>query len=111
MISEGSIATDDSQASVSFKFSGNKVRLIATTHPKAREATKVQIFLNDQPLPANVSGEHIHMNDKGQAVMEINRNAGVYELIDSETPLSGTLKVKIVNGVENPVIIYELRVT
>ncbi len=109
--SPGFIATDDSQAAVSFEFEGSGVRLIATTHPKARENTKVQITLNDQPISAGVFGDQVHVNDKGQAVMEINRHTGVYEIIESDQVLKGTLKIKFMNAMENPVIFHEFRIT
>ena len=108
--SSESLASDDSQAALSFEFEGKSIRLIATTHPKARENTRALILFNDQPLPLIAFGDELHANDKGQAVMEVNRNTGIYEIVQSDTTLKGTLKIKFINAPENPVIFYEVRI-
>ena len=103
------LVTDDSKAALSFPFEGKKLRLICVSHPQARENTRATISLNDQALPNPHHGEHVHMNDKGLAVMEINKTSGMYELIDAEMTLRGPVQINFLNAVENPLILYEFR--
>lgn len=104
-----SLVTEDTQAALSFPFEGKYLRLIGATHPQAREGSRIQVSLNNEPLPIPVHGEHVHMNEKGVSIMDINRTTGIYELIASEDVLKGTIQLKFLNALENPAIIYELR--
>ena len=104
-----SLVTDDSQAALSFEFEGKHLRLLCTTHPQARENSRIQVLFNQEPLAIARHGEHVHLNDKGLSVMDINKNTGIYELISSEEALKGTVQIKFLNAHENPVILYELR--
>jgi hypothetical protein len=103
------IASDDTNAKLSIPFSGTHLRLIAITHPQARENTKALIFLDDVPLNASVHGGNVHPGDRNQSVFEINKYSGVYELVKSDRKISGTITIKFLNAHENPVMIYELR--
>lgn len=108
---ESGFASDDPNAKISFPFSGNHIRLIAVTHPQARENTKLQIFLDDLPVPASLHGAQVHPGDRGQSVLEINKFSGIYELIKSDRKLSGTITLKFLNTLENPVVLYGLRIS
>ena len=85
------------------------MRLIAASHPLSRESSIINVFLDGAPLLSSLHGTPLRMNDKGFAVMEIAHHTGVYELINSDTAIKGTILIKFMNAVENPVIIYELR--
>lgn len=104
-----SLVTDDSHAALSFPFEGKKLRLMAVTHPQARESSRIQISFNHEPVPVSKHGAQVHLNDKGVAVMDINRASGIYELINSDEVLKGTIEMKFLNALENAVVIYELR--
>lgn len=104
-----SLITDDPHATLSFGFEGKSLRLIATLHPQARENAKIFITLDGQPIPHSLHGPMIHENDKGQTVLEINRNTGIYEILNSTQPMRGILKFHFHMVIETPVIFYELR--
>jgi hypothetical protein len=107
---ENSIASDDPSAKLTIPFSGTHLRLVAITHPNARENTKAQIFLDDVPLASNIHGAQVHPGDRGQSVFEVNKHTGIYELVKSERKIQGVISVKFLNALENPVIIYEARI-
>jgi hypothetical protein len=107
---ESGLASDDPTAKISFPISGTHVRLIAVTHPQARENTKLQIFLDDLPVPASLHGAQVHPGDRNQSVLEINKFSGIYELIKSDRKLNGTITLKFLNTLENPVVLYGLRI-
>jgi hypothetical protein len=104
-----SLITDDPHAVLSFGFEGKSLRLIATLHPQARENAKIYITLDDQPLNHTLHSPLIHENDKGQSVLEINRNTGIYEILHSNQPIRGIVKFHFHLVIETPVIFYELR--
>jgi hypothetical protein len=103
------ITTEDANAKISFPFQGTYLRLIAITHPKAREGAKAQIFLNDTPLAQKLYGTHVHPGDRGQSILEVNKHTGVYEIIRSDEMIQGTISIKFLNTLENPVVVYGLR--
>jgi len=104
------IATDDPNAKLSFSFQGTGLRFIALAHHQAREHIKAIVMIDDNPIPKNAYGSQLHPGDKGHAIVEINRYTGIYELIRSENTISGTITLKFLNTLENPVIVYGLRV-
>jgi hypothetical protein len=106
---EGSIVTDDGHAVVTAHFEGRHLRLIATLHPQARDTSRLHVTLNDKPVPQNLCGQNLKLDDKGHAVIEINRNSGTYEIIHSTTPVKGMIKIHFVSVIENPVVFYEMR--
>jgi hypothetical protein len=104
-----SIASDDPNAKISIPFSGTHLRVIATTNAQSRENTRAQIFLDEIPLPASLRGSQVHAADHGHTVLEINKYTGIYEIIKSHEAITGTISLKFLNTLENPVILYELR--
>lgn len=106
---EGTIVTDDPKATIDTYFEGKQLRLISTLHPQARDASKLHVTMNDKPVPQNICGNNLKIDDKGHTVVEINRNNGVYELISSATPIKGKIRIHFVSVIENPVVFYELR--
>jgi hypothetical protein len=103
------LMTEDSNASVSFEFEGEHLRLLATLHPQARDPCRFTLWFNDEPLAGAHYGPHTHQGDRGSAFVEINRHQGIFEIIDAERPLRGKITLKFLNAVENPVILYSLR--
>jgi hypothetical protein len=104
------IASEDSQAAVSFPIQGYQVRLIASTHGNSRESTRIAISFNDEPLPSAHFGAATRQAEKGMAIAEISKNAGVFEIIHSNVEMKGTVKIRFLNAVETPVIIYGVRI-
>lgn len=104
-----SIASDDSNAYLTIPFEGQRLRMIASSHPQARDITRVSITFNDEPLQQSHFGANVHTGDKGTIVAEVNRTQGIYELINSETVIKGNVKIKLLNALENPILIYEFR--
>ena len=104
-----SLVTEDSNASLQFQFEGQCLRLLAITHPQARENTRFLIYLNDEPLSSVHYGKSTHQGDRGSAFSEINKSSGIFELIDADTPIKGKVTLKFLNTLQNPVIIYSLR--
>ena len=105
----GSVMTEDSTANFGFAFEGSKLRLIAMSHPNSREPTRFVMTLNDEPLPSAHYGTAVRMGEKGSSVSEITKHGGILELIDAETELRGVVKIRILNAVENPCIVYGAR--
>ena len=108
--SGNSITSDDPNAKLTIPFSGKHLRLIAIGHPQARESTKAQVFLDEIPLPAILRGAQVHAGDRGHSVFEINKHTGIYEIVRADALIKGTISVKFLNTLENPVVIYELRI-
>ena len=106
---EGAIFTEDPKAVLIAHFEGKSLRMIATLHPQARDACKLHVTLNDKPIPQNICGIHLKHDDKGNSVVEVNRNSGVYELIHTPTSMKGVIKIHFISVIENPAIFYELR--
>jgi hypothetical protein len=104
------VASEDSQGAVSFPIQGYQVRLIATTHGNSREATRFSITFNDEPLPSAHFGAATRQAEKGIAVGEITKGSGIFEIIHSNVEMKGTIKIRFLNAVENPVILYGVRV-
>ncbi len=104
-----SVMSEDSNASLSFHFEGSHLRLVAVTHPNARENARFTVSFNDEPLPSAHYGPGTRLGDKGNAISEINRVSGITEIVRSSLELKGTIKLKFLNAVENPVIIYGFR--
>ena len=104
-----SVVSEDSTAGFSFNFEGSHLRLVAITHPNARETARFTIQFNDEPLPAAHYGINTRLGDKGTAVSEINRATGLYEIVASGLLLKGKITIRFMNAVENPVILYGLR--
>jgi hypothetical protein len=100
------VVSEDSNATLSISIQTTHLRLIASPHPNARENTKFQLFLDNDPLPPNFFGTHVKPGEKNIAQSEINRAIGITELIRSDQPVQGTLKLKFMNAVENPMLIY-----
>ncbi|MBS1959017.1 MAG: hypothetical protein JST80_06055 [Bdellovibrionales bacterium] len=106
---EDTIVTDDPKATIDTYFDGKQLRLISTLHPQARDTSRLQVTMNDKPVPHNLCGSNLKIDDKGNTVVEINRNSGVYELISSPNAIKGKIKIHFVSVIENPVVFYELR--
>ncbi|NDF14038.1 hypothetical protein EB061_01780 [bacterium] len=104
------VASEDSQATVSFPIQGNQVRLIATTHGNSRESTRMAISFNDEPLQSAHFGSATRQAEKGSAIAEVSKGAGIFEIIHSNVEMKGTVKIRFLNAVENPVILYGVRV-
>ncbi|NDG84567.1 MAG: hypothetical protein EBX52_05950 [Proteobacteria bacterium] len=104
-----SVVSEDSTAGFSFNFEGSHLRIVAITHPNARETARFTIQFNDEPLPSAHYGVNTRLGDKGSALSEINRTTGLYELISSNLLLKGKVTIRFMNAVENPVILYGLR--
>ena len=108
-LTEGSMATDDPNAKITIPFSGTHLRLVSITHPQARENTKAQIFLDNKPLSPALHGKQVNSGDRGQSVFEINKYAGIYDLVQSDRLIQGTISIKLLNALENPLMVYETR--
>jgi hypothetical protein len=104
-----SMATEDSAAGLSFDFEGSHLRIIAVTHPDARENARFTIHFNDEPLPQPHYGSNTRLGDKGSAIAEINRGSGICEIVGSSLVLKGKITIRFLNAVENPVILYGVR--
>ena len=104
-----SIVTEDSTAGLSFNFEGSHLRIVAITHPNARETARLTVSFNDEPLPSAHYGANTRLGDKGTAISEINRTSGLYELVSSSLTLKGKITLRFMNAVENPVILYGIR--
>lgn len=104
------VASEDSQGAVSFPIQGNQVRLIATNQGNSREPTRFSITFNDEPLSSAHFGAATRQAEKGIAVGEITKGSGIFEIIHSNVEMKGTIKIRFLNAVENPVIIYGVRV-
>ena len=109
-VAADSIASDDPNAKLTVPFSGTHLRLVAISHPNARENTKAQVFLDDVPLIASLHGSQVHPGDRGQSVFEVNKYTGIYEIVRSDRKIQGVITIKFTNALENPVVVYELRV-
>jgi hypothetical protein len=109
MISPGSIMSEDSNAQISLYFEGTHLRVVANSHPNSREPTRFVITLNQEPLPSVHYGANTKLGEKGSSVSEIGKTQGIHELISANTPLRGDIRIKFLNAVENPVIIYGFR--
>ncbi len=107
--SPGSIMSEDSNAQLGFYFEGSNLRLVGTSHPNSREATRFVITLNQEPIPTAHYGSSTKLGEKGTSISEVSKSQGVYELISSTTPLRGDIRIRFLNAVENPVIIYGFR--
>jgi len=105
----GSVVTEDSNAQLSFHFEGTHLRLVGISHPNSREPTRFVITLNQEPLPSSHYGSATRLGEKGSSVSEVGKSHGVYELISSTNPLRGEIRIKFLNAVENPVILYGFR--
>jgi len=106
---QNSLVTDDPHATLTFGFEGKCLRLIATLHPQARENARIHVTFDDQPVHLSIQGAQLHPNDKGQSIVEINRNTGIYEIIQSNEPIRGIVRIHFHLVIETPVIFYELR--
>ncbi len=104
-----SMATEDSAAGMSFDFEGSHLRIIAVTHPDARDNARFTIHFNDEPLPQPHYGANTRLGDKGSAIAEINRGSGICEVVGSSLVLKGKITIRFLNAVENPVILYGVR--
>jgi hypothetical protein len=104
------VASEDSQAAVSFPIQGYQVRLIATTHGNSRETTRMSITFNDEPLQSAHFGAATRQAEKGTAIAEVSKGAGIFEIIHSNVELKGTVKIRFLNAVENPIILYGVRI-
>jgi len=100
-----SVVTEDSNAQLSFYFEGSYLRLVASPHPNSREPTRFVITLNQEPIPSVHYGSNTRLGEKGSSISEVSKSHGVFELIHSNTPLRGDVRIKFFNAVENPVII------
>jgi hypothetical protein len=109
MISPGSIMSEDSNAQIGLYFEGTHLRIVANSHPNSREPTRFIITLNQEPLPSVHYGTNTKLGEKGSSVSEIGKTQGIHELISANTPLRGDIRIKFLNAVENPVIIYGFR--
>ena len=101
--------SEDSNANLSFFFEGTRLRLVGIPHPNARESTRFVVLFNDEPIVSAHYGSAIRLGDKGTSVSEIDRTHGIFEIIDSENTLKGTIKIRFLNALENPIIIYGVR--
>jgi hypothetical protein len=108
-VTRSSLATDDPHAFLTTGFEGKSLRLVATLHPNARENAKIHITFDGAALPQNLLSPMVHTNDKGQSILEINRNTGVYEILHSKHAIRGVLKLHFHGVMETPIIFYELR--
>jgi hypothetical protein len=109
MQANDSVVTEDSTAGLSFNFEGSHLRIVAITHPNARETARLTVSFNDEPLPSAHYGANTRLGDKGTAISEINRTSGLYELVSSSLTLKGKITLRFMNAVENPVILYGIR--
>jgi hypothetical protein len=109
MQANDSVVTEDSGAGLSFNFEGSHLRIVAITHPNARETARLTVSFNDEPLPSAHYGANTRLGDKGTAVSEINRTSGLYELVSSSLKLKGKITLRFMNAVENPIILYGFR--
>jgi hypothetical protein len=107
---DGSITTEDPNAKLSFPFQGNRLRIIAITLPQARDAARALVTIDDNPVPRNAYGAQLHPADRNQSIFEVNRHTGIYEIISSENTIQGTVTLRFLNTLENPVVIYGLRI-
>jgi len=109
MSTPSSILTEDSNAQITFPFEGTRLRLVANSHPNSREPTRFVLTLNQEPLPSAHYGSNMKLGEKGSSVSEVGKNQGLYELISATTPLRGEVRIRFLNAVENPVILYGTR--
>lgn len=105
-----SLVTDDPHATLTFGFEGKNLRFISTLHAQARENAKIQITFDGGPVPRALLGSGVHANEKGQTILEITRNTGIFEVIQSDAPVRGIVRFHFFSVIETPVIFYELRV-
>ena len=102
-------ATEDVKAVLTIPFEGKSLRWVAVLHPEARENCRLMVTFNGQPVNQTMSGAHVKYDEKGNSLIEVTRNTGNYELIESQTEIRGILKIQMINAMESPVIFYEAR--
>jgi hypothetical protein len=101
---------EENNVEVSFGFKGKKLRLVAMTNPDARETVRVSISFNDKPLPFPMRTELIREDSKGLALFEIDKTQGIYDIVFTETTMTGVIKLKFLNVFDNGVVFYEFRI-
>jgi hypothetical protein len=104
------LVTEKNGAIISVPFRGRFLRLVGMAHPQARDAIKVSITFNEKMLMKAVQTPIIHDDNTGNAMIELNKSSGVYDLIQSETEIIGVVKLTFLNAYDNGAVFYEFKI-
>ena len=104
------LMTEKNNSVLSIPFKGKFLRLVAMAHPTSRDPIKVSITFNEKPLATSIQTSVVHEDNSGVTSIELNKNNGIYDLIQSDTPLTGVVKLTFINTYDNGAIFYEFKI-
>ena len=104
------LMTEKNNSILSIPFKGRFLRLVAMAHPNSRDPIKVSITLNEKSLATSIQSSAVHEDNSGITTIELTKNNGIYDLIQSETPLTGVVKLTFVNTYDNGAVFYEFKI-
>lgn len=103
------LETEDPSAQIIIPFDGRTLRVLASLHTQARDDSKVYITLDDRPLAQSLLGKHTSTDSQGTSLFEIDRTTGAFDVLSSEEPVQGIIKLEFKNAAVNPICFYGLR--
>lgn len=107
--SKNLITSEKNGSSITFPFRGKSLRLIAMAHPNSRDPIKTSITFNEKPLPIVLQNSLIDHEDLGSTTFQINKINGIYDLIQSDTEITGIIKLTFMNAFDNGVVFYSFK--
>lgn len=105
------LVTEKNGSIISVPFKGKNLRLIAMAHPNSRDNIKIGITLNEKHISNAAQTSLIHEDNNGDTFFEINKTTGIYDLVQSDTELTGVIKLTFLNAYDNGAVFYAFKIS